>query len=310
MTQKTYIVNVNQKSYTVKMSVVGGFGNENSEPQLIQNVTSVLDVGGISAQQTINKGTTFTEFVQDLLTTTFYPTFTSPTMTLSADVDNNIEVGSIKTITLTVNFDRGAITGDLVNEIWNSNAFQDYRAGTVDYYIIDSTDTGTDNNKTLVDYSVVEGSNSWAATTYYNQGPAAYDSEGNIYSSGLSSGDMTKNIIIYGRRKCFYGVDNSASTSDDIRLLPNGFLKPEEGGSFTINIPAGTTKVVFAYPATLRDVDSVKYVEGLYAEIKDVFTKNIISVEGANGYNPVDYKVYTYEPVEAFDDEVTYEVTI
>ena len=68
--------------------------------------------------------------------------------------------------------------------------------------------------------------------------------------------------------------------------------------------------VVFAYPSSLRDITSVVYVEGLGAEVKDIFTKSIVSVTGANDYLPIDYKVYTYIPASPFGATATYNVTI
>lgn len=46
-----------------------------------------------------------------------------------------------------------------------------------------------------------------------------------------------------------------------------------------------------AYPATLRDVSSVQDVNGMNAEVKTAFTKTVVSVEGANGYQAIDYNM-------------------
>jgi len=51
-------------------------------------------------------------------------------------------------------------------------------------------------------------------------------------------------------------------------------------------------------------------VEGLNAEVKGVFTKSSVSVEGANGYTPIGYKVYRYTPAVPFQAAATYNVTI
>ena len=82
------------------------------------------------------------------------------------------------------------------------------------------------------------------------------------------------------------------------------------GNSFSITIPVNATRVIFAYPATLRDVTSVKDVNGLNAEIKSAFTKSTVSVEGANGYTAINYKVYTTDYAQPNDKANTYTVTI
>ncbi len=87
-------------------------------------------------------------------------------------------------------------------------------------------------------------------------------------------------------------------------------LNPSNGTTFTISIPVGAVKVTFAYPASLRDVTSVIYVEGLGADVKGAFTKTLVDVEGASGYTAISYKVYTFVPVEAFGATATYNVTV
>lgn len=64
------------------------------------------------------------------------------------------------------------------------------------------------------------------------------------------------------------------------------------------------------YPATLRDVNSVQDVNGMNAEVKTAFTKTVVSVEGANGYQAIDYKVYVMDMANANDTANTYKVTI
>ena len=82
------------------------------------------------------------------------------------------------------------------------------------------------------------------------------------------------------------------------------------GSKFSITIPVGALRVVFAYPATLRDVSSVLDVNGLGAEIKSGFTQSTVSVEGADGYTAIEYKVYTLDFANANDTANTYNVTI
>ena len=82
------------------------------------------------------------------------------------------------------------------------------------------------------------------------------------------------------------------------------------GNSINLTIPVGAKRVMFAYPATLRDVSSVLDVNGLNAEIKSGFTKSVVSVEGAAGYQAIDYKVYVLDYANANDAANTYKVTI
>lgn len=99
-------------------------------------------------------------------------------------------------------------------------------------------------------------------------------------------------------------------TSDDIRSLSNSALGLSSGSQFNINIPAGSTIVLFAYPASLRDVTSVFY-ELFNAELVGLFgVPSFINVSGANNYSPTSYKVYKMIPDAPFPQSATYKVTI
>jgi hypothetical protein len=68
----------------------------------------------------------------------------------------------------------------------------------------------------------------------------------------------------------------------------------KNGSSFVINLQEDTKKVVIAYPATLRNLTTVLDFNDSNSNIVEGFGEpEIISVEGANGYKAIDYKVYT-----------------
>ena len=120
---------------------------------------------------------------------------------------------------------------------------------------------------------------------------------------------------VTGYRKSFWGTytakDTEGTTSESIRTLQGSSNQALANGSnFTISIPVGALRVVFAYPATLRDVTSVKDVNGLNAEIASSFVKSEVQVAGANNYSPIAYKVYTLDFANANDTANTYTVQI
>jgi hypothetical protein len=65
-------------------------------------------------------------------------------------------------------------------------------------------------------------------------------------------------------------------------------------------------RVVFAYPSTLKDLSSVKDKNGLEAEIISGFSKSTLNVEGADGYDAIEYKVYSIDYARANDTENYY----
>ena len=75
-------------------------------------------------------------------------------------------------------------------------------------------------------------------------------------------------------------------------------------------MPVGAESVVIAYPATLRNVTSIKDVNGLNADITSAFTASTMEVEGAAGYTAINYKVYRIDFAKANDTANKYTVTI
>ena len=87
---------------------------------------------------------------------------------------------------------------------------------------------------------------------------------------------------------------------------------PAAGNLWEVSVPVGAVRVVFAYPATIRDVSSVVDTGGMNATITGAFTKNMIQVdvEGADNYTAIPYKVYFTDFASANDTANIYNVTL
>lgn len=152
------------------------------------------------------------------------------------------------------------------------------------------------------------------ATVNYSAGAIPVTNVGNEYAAGkivAGSKSATSSAII-GYRNSFYGTltEKGELTSDIIRSLSKSNKALKNGNSFDITIPVGAMRVVFAYPATLKDVTSVKDVNGLNAEVSSAFMKSTLSVEGLNNFQGISYKVYVTDFAEAVAKANTYKVTI
>lgn len=124
---------------------------------------------------------------------------------------------------------------------------------------------------------------------------------------------VSSTVGIKGFRKTFYGTRTNKEDLDSaaIRaLIGSSTSGLAAGSSFTINIPTGAVRVVFAYPATLRDVNSVKDVNGLNAEIKSAFKQSTMTVAGAGEDAGIEYKVYITDFAEPIAKANSYKVTI
>ena len=155
----------------------------------------------------------------------------------------------------------------------------------------------------------------YTATATYGDGAVAYDNLGSPSDPEvkISAGSKSQTTTAYTPfRKYFYGALTSADAAIDsafIRGLTNSTGVASNGKAFSITVPEGAKRVVIAYPATYRDLTSVKDVNAFGTDIVGSFVKSAVAVEGANGYTAIDYKVYVYEPAAALGAN-TFNVTI
>lgn len=153
------------------------------------------------------------------------------------------------------------------------------------------------------------------AKASYEDGTIPLTNTGNEYPDGqIKAGSKSAtSAAITGYRNSFYGTlsEKNELTSGIIRGLAGvSGAALFNGSSFDVAIPVGALRVVIAYPATLRDISSIKDVNGMNAEISSSFVPQTVSVEGANGYQAIDYKVYTLDFANANDTANTFTVTI
>ena len=153
------------------------------------------------------------------------------------------------------------------------------------------------------------------AEATYDAGVIPVTNTGNKYSDGqIKAGSKsTTSGAVTGYRCTFYGTSEGKSdiTSNVIRGLAGKSTRAlSNGNSFTVTIPVGAFRVIIAYPSTLRDATSIKDVNGMNAEILSSFNKQTVSVEGANAYTAITYKVYILDFANANDTANKFTVTI
>ena len=160
----------------------------------------------------------------------------------------------------------------------------------------------------------------YTVTAAYDAGAVAKDNLGGESSPKvqITAGTKTQTTSAYTPfRNSFYGTladefdaTATATAATTIRGLSGKSGKAlAAGSSFVINIPDGVKSCVFAYPASLRDVSSVIYKEGMNSDVKGTFNKYEVTVPGANGYTGIKYKVYVFNAAGGITKR-TYTVTI
>lgn len=180
-----------------------------------------------------------------------------------------------------------------------------------------TAETKTTQNGTFAAYVVADISN-YRITIKgtYSDGVMPVTALGKQYPAGQIKGatSSVRSSAITGYRNSFYGTLTDKTTtinSAAIRGLAQKSGKAlSNGNTFTVNIPVNAQVVLIAYPATLRDVTSIKDVNGLNADITSAFTKSTVNVEGAAGYTAISYKVYRLDFAKPNDTVNKYTVTI
>ena len=134
----------------------------------------------------------------------------------------------------------------------------------------------------------------------------------NAFSAGTAESSA---YSFTGQRNLFYGTGVGATpeiTSDVVRGLSGTKLNPTQGYSWNISIAEGQQYVIFAYPASLRDVNQVMYVETNDTGMAGNFTKVTKDIADARGGNNglKSYKVYSYAMATPAKAGMTFKVTI
>lgn len=253
------------------------------------------------------KGKSIAEALTDIFSKRLQPgTPTAPAVTLTFGQAKAYEVGTTVSPTYSASLSAGSYTyGPATGITATSWEISDTAGNTAD------TATGS-----FADVVVADNTNyKITAKANYGEGAVAKDNLGSDSNPvvKIAAGSATKTSgAITGYRNTFYGTvtEKAEVTSTIIRGLTKSNEALANGSSFTVNIPVGAVRVIFAYPATLQDVSSVKDVNGLNAEIKSAFTKSAVTVAGAGADAGIEYKVYVTDFAEPVAKANSYTVKI
>lgn len=278
-------------------------GNAKSKESHDVNLGVNGSVGGLKTGDVIDAGTSIDELIKKIVTKRVQATYTQPSVALSASIAaGSFEVGSTITPTLTAKYIQN--DGGELENIKISDGQTDVVVGSTSPLAAESHEV-----------NVVDGDTTFSAIASYGEGQVKNDNLGDASPDGhIAAGSKMSNKITFtGKRKAFYGAgagEIPAVTSESVRALGGNVLGPIAGTTFSIPISVGQQYVEFAYPATLRDVKEVMYVETNDTGAVSKFTKSDAQVEGLNGYQATAYKVYSYQMAAPAAANMTFKVTI
>lgn len=262
-------------------------------------VVTGTSVGAIGDGEIIRAKTSLTDIFNRMFVKIIHPIYIRPTLhtTISEEYDNEI----------------GSILSPLFTSVWNQND-----AGIVNGYYVNKN--GTIYTDLAVspfrepEFHLTEDV-SYSTMVSYESGAIKTNNLGEPDPTGsIQAGSIYSNIItLTANRKMFYGSDAAMApllTSNQARSLPENMIRPFVGIPFVIHVPIGNRRISICYPATINDISSIKHVEQANIEYKELFQKSIVDVEGANGYEAIPYKVFTWIMASPAVSAMTLNVTI
>ena len=277
--------------------------------ELADTITVTTPVGNFTKGQVIDV-TDLQTFLVNMLSQDSNPTTTQPSVSVSLTGAGAKEVGTQFTPSWSVTLNSGSYSA-------NKDGAQPTNVTATSYAVTD-TNSGSADTQTgsFTQFTVGDSTNyKVSATVQHTAGAVPTTYLGQPYPTGqIQAGSKSgQSSAVTGFRKGFYGSVSSKDAAIDsafVRALPSSTNSaPANGNTWTIQIPIGTLRVAFAYPATLRDVTKVTDAATQY-DVKTAFTLSTVSVEGANGYTGTNYKVYVTDFANPTTDANTYTVEI
>lgn len=238
------------------------------------------------------------------------PAVTNPAVSITASANKAYEVGTKVSPSYSASLSTGSYTYGPATGI-TAKTWSVTNSG--------SDETLTTATGTFAEITVADNTNlSITATATYDAGAIPKSNIGNeVLAKQIKAGSAsaTATAKLSGYRSFFYGVDTGDGeiTSTLIRGLTNGGAY---NGTKTLNIAPGATagakRVIVAFPAntTRAGIKEVLLTSTMNLDITSSYAaKPNVSVEGANGYTAIEYKVFVYQPASIGGDE-THKITL
>lgn len=238
-------------------------------------------------------------FFTDLFKKDRNPTISQPSLSLSLGHELAYEVGTTVSPSYELVFDPGSYEfGPDTNVQLTAIKVSDSKGKVL------NTLSGTFNDIVLEDnigYVI-------AAKVSYSDGSIPLTALEFAYEDGqIKTNEITKiSKSLKGYRSIFYGsLDEKAElNSATIRSLANYTFALEDG----IDIPVlpSTKRVVLAIPEVKDNIAQILDTNAMNVNILNSWKNLIIPVEGANGYEAINYKVYYLDFAEAYGTNNVY----
>lgn len=281
-----------------------------TENEFTVNLGNGGTLGSYKTGDKIASNTSIDTILKKLLQKAIPATYNKPTVSLNNNggtSSGTYEVGSTITPKLKATFTKNDAGGLTTISILQGNT---------------TKKTGTTSPLEYTGDAFVIGDETvtFSASASYSAAPAKNNNLGdpsteNQFGAGSCS---SGNYSITGARQLFWftGTGTLPTLTSNFIRGTNGangkLLDPSDGYSFNIKVNEGQQYIVIAYPADLRDITQIKYVEANDSNMANNFTKTQKQVADARGGENglKDYKVYIYSMPVPAAAVMNFEVTI
>lgn len=340
----TTLISENNYSRTAYVYTEQGWaamdGNYNaSNVYFDEDITYTANIGAIELEDGKSSGTfsakgkSLEAVLKALMALTKEPTITAPAFSLSTSYTTdtgNLELGSkIKTFTWNGSYTNGSYSygyqnaDGSVNSETGANCTPSYEVSCS----VEATSSGDaeDGTWTITTPITIDSTSSktygsvTSKCSYTASDRTPVNNIGDAVEGQIPSGEISKtsSISLTGYREgFFYGSLTTAKaaselTSADIRGLSKSKAKYGKS-SKSYTVPVGAAMVIFACPKANTGVTDILNTT-VNANMNDAFgvsAPTVVSVEGANGYDAVEYNVWSFTPAEAYGSTAALTITL
>lgn len=262
---------VDNGNHSATISSTGRGGGELAADLIVSN-----PLGKYAMNETIIEGTPFETIFRGLLSKTYYPSLSDPTLSISYSVDALMKVGAaVSGKSATLIFNRGSINPQYT-------ADSPYRAGEATSYTIrldgasiQYESSGAVNTFTIPAFTRNSvGNVSLSASVSYAKGAQPKDSDGGDYMSPLPAGNKSASKTIEFILPFYWGASAEASLTTLAGLAEDLAKKGQKQYTYSVN----NQYMYIAYNASYGNLRSI--LDQNNFENIDGWVKSTLTYEG------------------------------
>jgi hypothetical protein len=257
-----------------------------------------VELGDLSEGDIISSGVDIDTLLSILTKKTIAPEYKTPEIELTSSLEESLfEVGTPISFMLKSQFIQNDAGEIISHKIFNHNE---------EIY----NKTNATINLEINNLLVPEGEIKIVSKVFYGEGIIKNNNFNKPSLEGrIEAGELVSEPLIYkGCRRMFF-ESNVEKNIKSIRDFKYSFLNPQKNQEIEVIMNANDQHVTFAYPASLGDVQEITYLQ-LNDDMTSNFEQTSAFVEGANGYEAVEYKVYSYSTAAPIASKMTFKVII